>query len=222
MGIRLWGVAPIIALGLFLGTAPAFGATAPEIVWLGGKEGEVEGSVKGKAAVWAELNTPSGAIKSEGLYLDLRFENALLGKFTFEYLASKLGANKCNTTGAPAEDIILTGKYRTVFLKTAPLVAGILYPIAETTITCGAIKVKLRGELLSEIPITGKFDLETTFPKIKCVGAGVNEFTKYINEKNEEVKNQNLETSIGLGFEQACQEAETATLKWNVLVEIKG
>jgi hypothetical protein len=116
---------------------------------------------------------------------------------------------KCNTAG-DAAGVMLIDKAEWHFALdlSGHLLILVLLP-GTVTIECGALKIKIKGSEMyslspfaSEVAAGGKFEASTG----KCTGRKP-AFTEYDNMAGT-MSSVKLESSVGLGFEESCEEIE--------------
>lgn len=112
---------------------------------------------------------------------------------------------ECNSAGEKAGVIkYTTEKGKPVFTSLSPLTVGFLSTVPETEITCGKLKIKLRGTMLEAYK--GPLGSDVTSFKDAINGSkGKPELTRYFGGKEgKEELHTKLEMNFGLGFVEAA------------------
>lgn len=118
--------------------------------------------------------------------------------------------SKCETSGS-AEGVVSLAS-EVLFVALTSKTAGVWLLVKETTITCGFLKVKVKGNVLGSIGPLEK--LASSFEVVLKLGKehGTQEDTEFLNDAGEKVKAK-LEVNFGGGFEKGGLEAAAAKLK---------
>jgi hypothetical protein len=142
--------------------------------------------------------------ESEGAsVLLLLLINTLTTLGTFSVLFTKVkalseGEPKCSSEGDPTGEILGGGTFHIVFRSTSPLSRGILFLEREIKMTCGALKIKIKGSALSTLEQPAGTE-ETTLALGSLTGAnGVPTNTAYLNDAGE-TKHAELTSNFGSG-----------------------
>jgi hypothetical protein len=201
----------------------------PSILFLEGiKEAELKGESK---TAKTELATISGS-KLVGVgYLVQVFvteDMQKLGKadVLFTQVKEPVSTKECKTEGDEL-GLVLINNAEWHLVLSPHGVLQILVLVPEFTITCGTLKIKVKGSALSSAEPFGKEVLETeefsgaqlcTFKEGKNTGKA--ELTEYLNGEGATVKAK-LESNFGLAFEESCEQVEgKVKLKPTKMLEI--
>lgn len=208
-------------LVIFAGCAASAVAALPTILALvGGKsillESHVVSSVK--------LETNFGTLVSCGLRsLETRLSRPQrLGSLeAYDECAVTGTKEPCSTAGQPAGTMVYEDESQFVFTSLTPLRVGVLFTVPEFTITCGMIKIKVKGSLLAAY--TGALNSFVTNFTFAVKGSkGKPGVAKYLNEKAE-TREAALLVNFGSGFENADIDIEKEIEdKVNQAIEIMG
>jgi hypothetical protein len=200
----------------------------PSILYLPGETGESELKGESKTAA-TELGSVSGSkLTGEGYLIQLFITADMQQLGNAEVLFTKvlLAGKLCKTEG-DSEGLVLinNAEWHLVLSPTGSLRILVLVP--EFVITCGTVKIKVRGSALSSAEPFGKEVLTTEefsgtqlciFKEGKNTGKA--ELTEYLNDEGATVKAK-LESNFGLGFEESCEQiAEKIKLKPTKMLEI--
>jgi hypothetical protein len=118
--------------------------------------------------------------------------------------------SKCETSGSAEGTVSLASEVLLVSLTSKT--AGVWLLVKEATITCGVLKVKVKGNVLGSIGPLEK--LASSFEVTLKLGKelGTQEDTEFLNDAGEKVKAK-LEVNFGIGFEKGALEAAGVKLK---------
>jgi len=127
-----------------------------------------------------------------------------LGPFHIHFSGCKTSTEaKCKTAGDEAGIILVLGTWHLVFDKRTPeLLTAVLFLIETVTLTCGVLKVEVKGTLLC-------LELEVTSSKVThlfhCIQEkGVTKDPVYFNSEEKEVKAALL-CSFGAAFKECAE-----------------
>ncbi len=213
-------------LGVALVAMFAFGITAtsafalPDIsIALGGAY-PIHLNFADNGLTLSKLNDTAGnQLSGKGLLL-LFLISALSALGTFDALfLHVLQVSKkieCHSAGDKEGEVLVSGEFHVTWLTLAKkegeklvtdLTNGILYLFNELEIICGAVKVKVRGSVLSTLkePKTETEEVTELCGKLEGNGKGKNTLTEWENDKGEKVK-AILEDNFGTGFVQTAEE----------------
>jgi hypothetical protein len=191
--------------------SPALAVELPDVHVLSGEtypvvgEGTVEGAEVG--TLETELGEKLTASKwSTSVQLpELTSLGSLFKDFTG--VVEPKSKTSCNTAGAAAGTVEISGEYHVVDTSTSPLTAAILVLFKELAVECNSGKLKLKVKSPSVVKlekVTSGVDVTSFGVVAKCTGKGKQELKTYLNDAGETVKGV-LTANFGLGFETACE-----------------
>jgi|GEM_PF-7077774 hypothetical protein len=145
-----------------------------------------------------------------------------LSSLTYELQhCEEKGTTECQTTGAEAGHIVVTGSASLVYIDKAEELVGLVYNLNEAAVTCGTAIVKARGTLV--IPIT-PIAIKTTHPILTLTRDGEayeNTYTTYENEKGEATTTK-LELNFQTGYKKGLLETGELQLTSNKVLTVEG
>ncbi len=195
-----------------LGGVAATGARAeglPTVLFSSGEGPPVEVNYeKASNTVLFALQSTTGTLLGKGVKLKTDFSGNS-GTFLAEIdnMEETSGKVKCNTTGDAAGVVLLSGEVSLAAPIEGAAGTDALYSVTEAAITCSAVKIKFKGNVLGPIEPnntevgSGSNILETVMTCSSKLGTP--EERTYLNAK-EENTTVKLETNFGAGFKEAC------------------
>jgi len=149
------------------------------------------------------LGTASGVtLKGEGVTIALSTkESSSLGTFTSTFAKVEAEGEKCKTGTEPAGTVVSTGEFEIVALN-AEGTLGVLYLPSGFEVTCGALKVKLRGGLIATLKSGEEAEELTSIGGTLEGTAGKQDISEYLNDNGTKVTVK-LESNAGLEFVKA-------------------
>ncbi|MHB8574279.1 MAG: hypothetical protein ACYDCQ_03010 [Dehalococcoidia bacterium] len=198
----------LLALGI-VGVASASAATLPSSLYLAGESGSrtlTATSTTAKSEFSGIRNLVSKGYK---FVFKAKEQMEELGEAELEFTNVKLGETSCNTEG-DASGVVLINKpeYHNVPMSGGNWGTLVLLSTA-TSIKCGSLTIKVRGSQLSK-SITALGKESTTFEGETGKCGGTNNRTPGFEayETDTGTAKAKLESSVGLGFEQSCEQVE--------------
>jgi hypothetical protein len=148
--------------------------------------------------------TNGNTLAGKGVSLSLKLsELGSSGTFESILLNVAKSSTKCSTSGAAEGEVKTKGEWHLVPITTAPLVPGIAFLFEEVKITCGKVKVNVKGCALAASDAAEGKDVTST--KVTLGGSkGKATNREYVNAKSEKVKCI-LESNFGTGFLESDQ-----------------
>jgi hypothetical protein len=193
----------LVALAAMASSASALTLPDVSVTLTGGK---YPLSVEGATATATSLGSASGvSLSGKGTKLALKAsELSALGTFTATFSAVEEPANKekCKTGSEAAGTVVSTGEYHVVPLKTPAGAVGELFLVSAFEVTCGTIKVKIRGSVLSSLSAGSEGTELTKLGGVLEGSLGVQKLSEYLNDTGSVVK-ANLESDAGLEYVKA-------------------
>jgi hypothetical protein len=206
----------IMTVGIAM-TATANAAELPSV----NLEGATTGTLTGTSTTAKTKFT--GIRNLEGTGWKFTLESAVaktsLGVEKLEFKLVKLNVSPtelpaCSTAGDATETVLIpTAQWHTVLSLTKSSILFLLLSLIPLTkITCGSLVIEVQGDALADagpfgtaVATTGVFAAETG----KCSGVLMRNpaYTEYINDAGAMIKPK-LESNVGLGFEESCEEIE--------------
>ncbi len=162
----------------------------------------------------SELQNAAGVLKGEGVTLSGELTSASAGTYSAVFTNVEDKGEKCNNTGTAGEvRVPASGSEPFTLVHDASATTGVgalLEVATELTVTCGATKVKVKGNVVANLSPEGGGEKTTGFTGELHCSATVGEpaRTKYWNAANEE-KSPLLLANFGTGFKKACEEVVT-------------
>jgi hypothetical protein len=188
----------------------------PSILFLEGtKEGELKGESKTANTEYATVSGSKLAAQGYLIQVFITEDMQKLGKadLLFTNVKEPLKGTACKTEGDELGLVLIPNAEWHLVLSPAGNFR-ILVLVPEFTMTCGTLKLKFKGSVLTSVEPFGKEVLETeefsgallcTFKEGKNTGKA--ELTEYLNEEGTTAKAK-LEANFGLGFEEGCEQIE--------------
>jgi hypothetical protein len=181
----------------------------------------------GESAAATSLGSASGVtLEGKGVaLLLLATELSALGTFSSTFKEVKVpGGASCKTGSEPAGTVLTTGEYHVVPLNLTGTL-GILFLVTFVELTCGATKLKVRGNTVGTILKAGEEDTQLEELGGDLEGSlGKPNVTSYYNDGGTLVTTS-LETDAGLEFvksdENVAGEVIVTALN-NEMFEITG
>jgi hypothetical protein len=143
-----------------------------------------------------------------GSVLLLLLVNTLTTLGTYSLLFTKIHLVKegkeesiCSSEGDPTTngEVLEGGTFHIVFRSTSPLSRGILFLEREIKVTCGTVKIKIKGSMLARLEQPSGTE-ETTLLLTSITGsAGKPTNTAYLNDSGE-TEHAELLSNFGTGF----------------------
>jgi hypothetical protein len=173
-------------------------------------------------AIKTELQNVAGTLKGEGLFLRGEFLKATGGLYEVLFLKVELPASKaeCATEGdAKGEVLVPRGNFTVVHDISSGEGVGILFEVKEFMVTCGIVKVKIKGSALGLLTPVGKqilwLGLEAS---LHCDGktTGEPKETKYWTSLLSSELTALLLANFGTGFKRSCEEIVPTTVSIDV------
>jgi hypothetical protein len=121
--------------------------------------------------------------------------------YELQHCKEEASSAECQTTGAEAGHVVLTGSASLFYIKKAEERVALVLTLNEAKITCGTNAYKARGALVIRVTPVG---LKTTRPVLTLTRNGEafeNTYTSYENEKGEVIAAK-LELQFGTGFKK--------------------
>jgi hypothetical protein len=169
------------------------------------------------------LESAAGDVSCEGIYTSATISTSkTLSVLQYELQHCKKGATvECQTTGAAAGHVVITGSANLAYIKKAEERVGLVFALSEAAVTCGSSVEKVRGTLL--IPVT-PVGVNTTHPILTLTRNGEayeNAYTTYENEKGEATVTK-LELNFGTGYKKGLLETGELEQTANKALTIEG
>jgi hypothetical protein len=204
-GLCLALVMSVVVVGF--GAASAL-AASPTAKTLTGESFPIEISGSSTTAA-TKLQNTAGTLEGTGVSLNATLESASAGKYSSLFSAVNKKGEACENTGTNEVKVPLTGTEPFTLVHDISSTSGVaaLLSVAELTVTCGATKIKISGNLLALLEPVGGGEKTTGFSGIVlCSTSVVGEpkDNKYWNAANEEIV-PSLLANFGTGAKKACE-----------------
>jgi hypothetical protein len=101
----------------------------------------------------------------------------------------------------------MKGTFHIVYISLSPLTLGVLYSPETLEITCGAVKVKMKGSMLESLKLGSSEAEELTSLEGELTGNGKGKPTlkTYYNASGE-AQSAKFEINFGVGYQEAAGE----------------
>jgi hypothetical protein len=174
------------------------------------------------------LETELSKLAGEGALLTIKLPEVPGNSGTYELLFVKVkeptSKSECNSEGDAAGEVLIHGTFQLVFDSLTILGVASLLLINEIPITCGSLKVKVKGSLLTLLTPLNTEILTTAEASatLHCKSLGVPADKQWWTESGS-VLQVKFEANLGTGFEAACENvAATIKLQPTRMIEILG
>jgi hypothetical protein len=140
---------------------------------------------------------------------------------TYELQHCKSGTVECQTTGAEAGHVVLTGSAELFYIKKAEERVALVFTLNEAKVTCGSSADKVKGTLVIRVTPVG---IKTTQPALTLTRNGEayeNTYTTYENEKSE-VITAKFELNFLTGWKKGVLETGELDPTVNKAVTLEG
>jgi hypothetical protein len=186
----------------------------------------VESLPKEPNEIRSEIQNAAGQVTGTGFFLKGELKSATEGEYEALYLkvTLKVSETKCNTAGDREGEVLdPKGKIKLVHDAGSEAGNGILLEVAEFTIECGAVKIKIHGNLVGLLK-PGNEMVTKGEAELGCSSTlGVPAEKSYWLSLLASELTAKLEANFGTGFREACEElnpGKTVELDFSKMVEL--
>jgi len=216
----LFAVLMLLALGSFAASAASAQPLSTSVLLLPGAIFPVEFSSlpsdSPNNGILTELQNAAGVLEGEGFLLkgSITSETGGLYEVLFLKVKEKTSTSPCSTAGdASGEVLVPRGDFHFVHDETEATGTGTLFEVPEFVITCGTLRVKIKGAalgLLENVPSREDI-LALILGHLHCNGrtTGEPEDTKYWTSLLSSQLTPLLLAEFGTGFRKACEEIKS-------------